>query len=348
MKRIPFSDLQSTITTVLIRAGLSPERAARSATLFAETTRDGVYTHGLNRLPRMLAMIQNGSVHPSAEMELVIAHAALERWDGNCGLGNLNADAAMQRAMELAATYGIGCIALRNTNHWMRGGTYGWQAADNGYFGLCWTNTNPNTPAWGTTAASMGNNPLVLAIPRLNPAANASHPYRGGPHVVVDTAMSQFSYGQLDAYIARGEQLPVPGGYDSDGNLTQDPAAIRASYRALPIGFWKGSGIALTMDLFAAMLSGGKASHELSMDPLFESGLSQFFIAIAPTSVAHTEELTRIADALITALHHAPRSDPAKQPRYPGEETLRLREENTRLGVPVDKAVWEQVRSLAQ
>lgn len=347
MKRIPFAELQSTIASVLIRYGLAPERAAQSATLFAETTRDGVYTHGLNRLPRLLAMIQNGSVSPVGTLQKVAAHAAMERWDGNAGVGNLNAHGAMQRAMELASEYGLGCVALRNTNHWMRGGTYGWQAADNGYFAICWTNTNPNTPAWGTTAASMGNNPLVLAAPRMHSNAPADAPYRGGPHVVVDTAMSQFSYGQIDAHIARHEPLPVPGGYDAHGNLTTAPEAIRASYRALPIGFWKGSSLALTLDFFAAMLSGGKASYELSKDPLLETGLSQFFIAISPANVAHADEMTRIADHLIAALHAAPRVDAEKQPRYPGQQTLALREENNRLGVPVEEAVWEQIRAEA-
>ena len=341
MQRISFIELQSTISAVLQRAGVSPQRADRCATLFAETTRDGVYTHGLNRLPRMLAMIENGSVSPTAEPSVVASHGALESWDGHLGIGNLNAEAAMARAIELADQYSLGCVALRNTSHWMRGGTYGWQAADRGYFALSWTNTNPNTPAWGTAGATLGNNPFVVAIPRMNPETGK---YKGGPHVVLDMAISQFSYGQLDAHIARGEQLSVPGGFDTEGNLTSDPAAIRASYRALPIGFWKGSGPALTLDLFAAMLSGGKATHEISLDPLFETGISQIFLVVSPSNIAQAEAMTETSDALIQALRSAPRSDPARAARYPGEETLRLRQENNLLGIPVDESVWAEIR----
>jgi len=288
-------------------------------------------------------MIANGSVLPSAEPFLVSSNAALEAWDGNRGLGNLNAEKMMSRALQLSDKYGIGCVALRNTNHWMRGGSYGWQAADHGYFAICWTNTNPNTPAWGTKGPTLGNNPLVLAVPRMNPTTNT---YAGGPHVVLDMATSQFSYGQIDAYAARGQQLPVPGGYDNNGHLTTDPAAIRASYRALPIGFWKGSGLAMALDLFAAMLSGGNASHQISLDPEFETGISQMFLSISPANIAHAKAMTQTVDALIAALHEAPRCDEAKQPRYPGEETLRLREENMRLGVPVDEEVWKLFQTL--
>lgn len=337
MLRVPFETLRDAVAAALRAHGAGDEKALACATLFAETTCDGVYTHGLNRLPRLMAMMKNGSVLPNESLERVQAHAALEQWNGRRGFGNLNALAATDRAMELATEYGIGCVALRNTNHWMRGGTYGWHAAERGFFGLCWTNTNPNLPAWGTTGSTLGNNPLVLAAPRLNPATNT---YAGGEHVVVDTAMSQFSYGQIDAHIARGAKLPVPGGYDVNGVLTDDPQLIRESYRALPIGFWKGSGLAMMLDLFAAMLSGGKTSHEIHVDPVFETGLSQMFLAIAPQGVAQTEQMTATVNGLIEALHTAPRSDAAVQPRYPGEQMLRIREENLRLGVPVDEKVW--------
>ena len=78
----------------------------------------------------------------------------MERWDGQRGFGPLNARHAMARAVELAHQFGIGMVALGNNNHWMRGGTYGWQAADAGCIGICWSNTCPNMPAWGARCAA--------------------------------------------------------------------------------------------------------------------------------------------------------------------------------------------------
>jgi LDH2 family malate/lactate/ureidoglycolate dehydrogenase len=133
----------------------------------------------------------------------------------------------------------------------MRGGTYGWQAADAGVIGICWTNTLPNLPAWGADTPRIGNNPLVMAVPRPE------------GHLVLDMAMSQFSYGALAAYRSRGESLPVPGGFDSAGAITSDPGAIEASRRPLPIGFWKGAGLSIMLDAIAASLAGGRASHQI-------------------------------------------------------------------------------------
>jgi 3-dehydro-L-gulonate 2-dehydrogenase len=331
MLRVPYDDLFDALQRAMQRLGLADDRAALCARLFAETTRDGVYTHGLNRFPRFAASVANGSVDVNAELTRTVGFGALERWDGHRGVGNLNAWASMAQAIALARRHGIGGVALANTNHWMRGGSYGWQAAEQGLFAICWTNTLANMPAWGATSPTLGNNPLIIAIPR--PPG----------HVVLDMAMSQFSYGMLDAYSKRGQLLPVDGGFDSAGNLTKDAAAIEASQRALPVGYWKGSGLALVMDMFAAMLSGGLATHQIPRDPFRESGLSQIFLAIDPSSIADPQELTRIAEGVLNSLREATPVDPGKPVRYPGEQTLLLREENLRLGVPVDADIWKQI-----
>ena len=133
------------------------------------------------------------------------------------------------------------------------------------------------------------------------------------------------------------------------GNLTKDAAAIEASQRALPIGYWKGSGLSLVLDMLAAMLSGGLATHQIPLDPTRESGISQIFLAIDPGSVADSQELSQIADGILNSLREATPVDPGKPVRYPGEQTLQLREENLRLGVPVDPEIWtaDQRASLA-
>lgn len=146
MHRVPFEEVQQTLAAVLRKLGLAPDRAQTCARLFAETTCDGVYTHGINRFPRYVTTIRNGSVVVDAEPKRISAFGALERWDGQRGPGNLNALAIMDRTLALSREHGIGCVALANTNHWMRGGSYGWQAADAGFAALCWTNTLPNLP----------------------------------------------------------------------------------------------------------------------------------------------------------------------------------------------------------
>jgi 3-dehydro-L-gulonate 2-dehydrogenase len=301
--------------------------------MFADATLDGVATHGVNRFPRFMTMIASGLVDVNARPRRVESHGAIERWDGNRGPGNLNAAEAMAGAIDLSRRHGVGCVALANTNHWMRGGAYGWQAAEAGAIAICWTNTLPNMPPWGATTPRVGNNPLVLAVPR--PPA----------HVVLDMAMSQFSVGALTGYRARGEALPVAGGFDARGELTRDAAAIEETKRLLPIGCWKGSGLALLLDLIAATLSRGRATHEVAPDPEVETALSQVFIAFGPEVAGGADAIAALADDVLQ-FFVGRNSGSADEPvRYPGERAFEARQRNLRDGIPIDAEVWERILS---
>jgi 3-dehydro-L-gulonate 2-dehydrogenase len=329
MIRVPFPEAVPALVGVLAKLGFTSERAELCARLFVEASCDGVYSHGLHRFPRFVTTIRNGTVRVDACPELVEARGALERWNGNSGPGNLNAYQAMARAVALAREHGMGCVALANTNHWMRGGSYGWQAADAGAIAICWTNTLPNLPPWGASVPLLGNNPLVIAVPR------------AGGHVVLDMAMSQFSYGALQTFRMRGEQLPVEGGYDRGGRPTRDPSEIEATQRLFPIGYWKGSGLALMLDLMAGTLAGGLFTHQIEPDPDRERGLSQVFLAFDSRSY----QTSTLAEAVLSDLR-AKTAAKGETVRYPGEQVLARRKESLALGVPVDEAIWKAIRGM--
>ena len=332
MTRVPLADLQETFERVLRQEGFSAPRAALCARIFAENTLDGVNSHGVNRFPSFVEYIRAGYVRAGAEPKRVAALGAWEQWNGQLGPGPLNAHACTERAMELAREHGVGCVALRNTNHWMRGGAYGWQAARAGFALICWTNTTPNMPPWGAVDAHVGNNPLVLAVPRPD-----------GP-IVLDMAMSQFSYGRLGTAARTGERLPVPGGFDDRGRLTDDPEAIITSGRALPVGYWKGAGLALLLDLVAALASGGSSTAQIGQQER-EYGVCQMFIALDLHQAGDQERLAWVVQETIDDLHNAELAGPDAV-RYPGERALQTRNDNLAHGVPVDPEVWKQVLAL--
>lgn len=331
--RVPFEDLRAVLARCLRARGFDEKRATRCAHIFAENSLVGVASHGLNRFPRFIEWIERGWVDPQGAPQRVAAFGNLERWDGHLGPGPLNAEQCMDRAMELAAQGGAAVVALRNTNHWMRAGTYAWQAANAGRVGICFTNTEPNLPPWGSSEPKLGNNPLAAGIPRSN-----------GRHVLYDGAMSQFSYGALETAARRNESLPVPGGLTRAGELTDDPVEILESKRALPIGYWKGAGLSLIADLLVTGLAAGSSTCDLGAQAA-EYGVSQVFMAFAKELV-DARALRKIEETL-TDLHLA-RTEGGPPVRYPGERLYALRLENLRDGVPVDTAVWEEVQDLAR
>lgn len=320
--------MKAVFREVLTSVGLQEARAELSARLFAEASLDGVASHGLNRFPSYVDAIRKGYAKADVEPEKVGGIGMLEQWDGKQGVGNLNAYRCMERAIELARAHGIGCVALRNTNHWMRGGSYGWQAADAGCLGICFTNTTVNMAPWGGRTSTIGNNPLVFAVPRKK------------GHVVLDMAMSQFSYGRLAMQKSLGKPLPVPGGYNSRGELTADPAEIFSEGRILPMGYWKGSGLSVLMDLFATLLSSGWPTKHVK-GFWNDQGVSQLFLCF---DGRETDE--SLAEEIIEFTCSSEPLEAGGRVYYPGERTLLRRRENLEKGIPVDPAIWRKVREM--
>ena len=331
--RISFDDLYNEFYRILIKNGFTESKAETVAKIFTENSLDGVYTHGVNRFPRFIKYIREKVVDVNAEPEKKNSAGAIEQWNGNYGPGILNALKSTDRAMELAKEYGIGCVALAYTNHWMRGGTYGWRAAKQGFAFIGWTNTLGNMPAWGATDSRLGNNPFVLGLPYNNEA------------IVLDMAMSLFSYGKMEAAVLKGQKLSFPGGYNKDGKLTDEPSEILETWRSLPMGYWKGAGLALLLDLLATVLSAGIPTYEIDKYE-YERGLSQIFIALDLARLGEHSIISKTVNNIIDDYHASVPETESTEILYPGERVLRSRKENSVNGIPVNTSVWDEIKGL--
>ena len=334
MKRVAYEEMVAQFTRVLEKHGFTPADAKDAAVIFAQNSLSGVYSHGLNRFPRVVSYLEKGEIDPLARAECISRMGSMERWDGHRGFGPLNAQRAMERACALAKENGVGIVALGNNNHWMRGGTYGWQAADAGCIGICWSNTCPNMPAWGAKDSRIGNNPLILAVPRAS-----------GEHIMVDCALSQFSYGKLETLRLAGKQLPVVGGYDENGQLTTDPAAIEKTRRMVPIGYWKGSGLSILLDMIGTILTGANSVAKVGTFG-DEVGLTQIMIAIDPAKVQSADLTDAVIDAIAADVAASEPAEPGREVRCPGMGEHRSRKENMELGIPVAEEKWAEVLAM--
>lgn len=331
--QLSYADLKQEFLRVLRDCKVSEPLAEECATLFADTTQAGVYSHGVNRFPRFIQQLRAGHIVLGVEPTKVLALGAIEQWDAHRAIGNVTAKQMMNRAMALADEHGIGLVALRNANHWMRGGGYGYQAAEKGYIGICWSNSIAVMPPWGAKECRIGTNPFIVAVPT-------------EPVTMIDMSMSMFSYGMLEVNRLAGRQLPVDGGFDDEGNLTRDPGTVEKNRRILPMGYWKGSGMSIVLDMIATLLSNGESVASVTEDMDDEYGVSQIFIAIEVDRLipgdTRAEKLARICDYVLTA----ERSDPNVAVRLPGHEFAAIKRANEANGIPVDDTVWARIKAL--
>lgn len=332
--RVSYDEMKNEIKRVLGTRGLDTETVEIAASIITDNSCDGVYSHGLNRFPSIVKNLDDGVIQPDRKPVRVNQMGALEQWDGQFGFGPINASIAMDRATELAKENGIGCVALRNTNHWLRGGTYGLRAAGAGCIGICMTNTFPNMPPWGGREKRLGNNPFIIAIP-----------HKEGRHILLDMAQSQYSYGKLQTYSLAGEKLPVKGGYDQDGRLTDDPDAIVNGGEMIPSGFWKGSGLSIAIDILVSSLSIGNSTFDMSKNEN-DMGVSQVFIAIHPVSYAGPDYADKYIENMSQYIKSSTQVEGVHDILYPGERATNTRKENLEKGIPVNPQIWETVKKL--
>lgn len=330
---IQSGQMQDVLYKLFVKYQFSEEKAELLARVFTQNTLDGVNSHGINRVPLFINYVETGLVKVDAEAEKVETFGSIERWDGHFGPGIINATKSTNRAIELAKLHGMGMVALRNTNHWMRGGTYGWQAAEAGCISIFFTNTQPNMPAWGGKDSRVGNNPFIVSIPREE------------GHVVLDMAISQFSFGKIHEYKLKDKKLPFQGGWDDNDILTDDPEKILSNERGLPIGYWKGSALSMILDMLVTLLSAGDSTYKIGLRER-ETGVSQVFLCIYPEIFHDRNVREKLLDEIIDFTHDVKPMHPGDKTYYPGERTLQNRERNSENGIPVNEEVWQKVMEL--
>lgn len=329
---IDYEEVRETLFKVFQKAGLDNYSALICAEVHTDSSAAGVESRGLNPVPRFLEYLEKGYMNPEGVMELYYISGPVEQYDGNLGIGIINALEASDRSIEIAEEYGVGIVTLKNTTHWMRGGTYGWNAAEKGFISICWTNTGTNMPVWGAVGASVGNNPICIAIPR-----------EEGP-LVLDMSTAQYSYGKLETARQKGKDLSYSRGYDKEGDLSYVSEDIVNSRRVLPIGYWKGSGLAIMLDALAAVMSDGLTGPEIDkMGKGSSGGCSQVFITINPEILGDKDEIEKKLGAYIEFIKGAEPVEAGMEIYYPGERTKIRYEKALKDGINVNEEIWNEI-----
>lgn len=303
------------------------------ARLMAEADLQGVPSHGVRMLPPLLAAIREKKITADPQTRLERDRGATCLFDGNRGPGRFVATRAMEHAMERARRFGVGVCLARHTSHWGRAHAYACQAAQAGFVGLCATNAIPVMLAWGSSHPLLGNNPLAIAVP-----------HRPDP-VVLDIAMSQAAYGKIGTYRREGKKAPPGWGLDAAGMPTDDPAAILATRKLLPMGDHKGAGLALMIELLTGALAGGLLSQEIAavdatgQDP----DSSKLFLAIDVDSLSERDQFARRVEDMLAYLR---RTEPDARIKFPGERGWQTRTRYLAEGIPIHPEIVAQLQAV--
>jgi L-2-hydroxycarboxylate dehydrogenase (NAD+) len=320
-------------------AGLPADDAAKVAALMTEADLTGADAHGVFRLPQYVRRIRAGGFNTRPDIRVEKTAAATALVDGDNGMGHLAVSRAAETAIELAREAGVAWVGVRRSNHAGTAGLYAVMPAEHGMIGLYAAVANANHMAvWGGTEFLLGTNPLGIAVPS------------GDGPVVLDMATTVVSYGTIKKYALAGREMPEGWLVDTQtGGPLTDPKRS-AEGLLLPIGGYKGSGLAIMLGLLAGTLNGaafGRDVIDFNANQEDATDTGQFIVAVDVKRFVPLETFIAETDRHLADLRASKRLPGVEQIRLPGDRRRACRAERLRDGVPIPAALTMQLDKLA-
>jgi LDH2 family malate/lactate/ureidoglycolate dehydrogenase len=338
--RVAAATIAAFIEDALAKMGLPPADAAKVAELMVEADLTGADAHGVFRLPQYVRRLRAGGVNPRPAIKVRQTAAATALVDGDNGMGHLVMAQVAATAVELARASGVAWVGARRSNHAGAAGVYAAMPLAHDMVGIYSVVASANHMAiWGGAETLLGTNPLAVAIP-----AGEEAP------VVLDIATTVVSYGTVKNYRLQGKEMPEGWMVSSrDGAPLTDPQRSGDGL-LLPIGGYKGSGLALVLGLLAGTLNGGAFGRDVvdfNADDTSAGDTGHFIIALDIARFLPLASFTAEVDRHLRDLRASQRLPGFDAIRLPGEERRRRRDDRIANGVPILPELMVQLDRLA-
>lgn len=338
--RIAVEQLRAFVTRAFEAGGLPAEDARTVAGLMVEADLRGSDTHGVIRLPRYIGRIRAGGTNPRPNIRVVSDKPSAALVDGDNGMGHLIMRKAAQIAIEKAKTTGAAWVGARMSNHAGPASLYATMPLAHDMIGLYLAVGSSNhLPPWGGSEMLLGTNPIAIAVPTLEEAP-----------VVLDMAPTVAAYGKVRLKQQRGEPMPVGWMIDKDGKPLTDASRADDGY-LLPIGEYKGYGLALMIGLLAGLLNRaafGRDVVDFANDPKAVTNTGHAMVAIAIDTFAPVEAFKRSVDAAVRDIRGSNRLPGVAHIFVPGEQShLKMRDRMAN-GVPMPAPLRKSLDGVAR
>lgn len=339
MQTVSFDRLQQFIASAFVQLGLPADDARTIGALMAEADLQGSDGHGVIRLAPYARRIRAGGVNIKPSITVVKERAGMALLNGDNGMGHLVMKRAAEMAAEKARVTGIAWVGSQFSNHAGPASLYARMALPHNMIGLYFAVGNANhLPPWGGLDMLLSTNPIAVAVP----AANE------GP-IVLDMATTVAAYGKVKAKAQRGEMMPEGWMMDRSGKPLLDPKRAEEGF-LLPIGGYKGYGLALIVGLLAGTLNGaamGKDVIDFNHDDTSVTNTGQAICMIDLSAFGDVDTFKERVDTLARDLRDSERIAGVERIWMPGEQSEQRRANYAKNGIPLPPTLVKQLDTLA-
>jgi LDH2 family malate/lactate/ureidoglycolate dehydrogenase len=316
-------------SAALLEAATFPQATARlvAESLVAANLR-GVDSHGVQLLPYYVEQVERGDMNAGAEGRVASESGACLLYDGANGAGQQIASVCCEHAVRLAHKHGIAIVVARESNHFGAAAYWGRKISAAGLVGVVMCNASPIVAPWQGKEPRLGTNPICMSVP--------------GPWLL-DMATTTVANNRIFKALMNGEQT-IPAGWavDSEGVPTTDTdAAIRGM--PMPLGGYKGSGLAMMVEMLCGVLSGGAMSVDVGGIRIQgkPTRVSQTFIAIDAGRFMPVEEFRRRVEWLANMVKSAAPAKGFHDVMVAGDPEWCAEAERRQNGIPMGDGTWE-------
>ena len=330
MPLISHTHLRDFCERILKAAGVPPHKAAITATSLVASNLRGVDSHGIQLLPFYIDQILAGEVDAYADGEVISENGACLLFDAQSALGQWVAEVCCGHAVRIARQHGLALVISRNSNHFGAAAWWAQKMREAGQIGIVMCNASPIVPPWQGKEGRMGTNPICMSVP--------------GPWLL-DMATTTVAAGRIfKAFINQQEEIPAGWAFDSEGVPTTETAK---AYKGMlmPLGGYKGSGLAMMVEILCSVLSGGLMSTEIGgiRQRGRKVGNSQLFVAIDIARFMPVEEFTARMEKLVGLMKSTPPAPGYDEVLVAGDPEWRTEAERKANGIPIADGNWESL-----
>jgi L-2-hydroxycarboxylate dehydrogenase (NAD+) len=338
--RVPARRLEEFAATAFHAVGIPPRDAQRIAELMVRADLQGSEGHGVFRLPQYIRRIKGGAVNIRPDIRIAREAAGMALVDGDNGMGHLVMTFAASKAIEKAKTAGVAWVGVKRSNHAGPASLYASMPLEHDMVGLYLAVGNANhLPAWGGLDMLLSTNPIAVAIPAGEE-----------PAIVLDMATTVAAYGKVKTKAQRGEMMPEGWMMDRQGRPLLDPRRANDGF-LLPIGGYKGYGLALVFGLLSGTLNGaamGRDVVDFNADDTTPTNTGHAIVAINVEAFQPVAKFRKQVDALIRDLRNSQRLPGVDRIRLPGEGSHAARAERGKDGIPLPAPLAASLNQLAR
>ncbi len=332
--RVPVPAVIAFAAAAFAKAGVPEAEARKAGRLLIESDLNGSDGHGIFRLVQYIGGLRRGAIDPKGEIRLDIEGPATAHLDGGNALGHLVMARATEIAIDKARTQGAAWVGVRGSNHAGAASVWAAQMLPHDMIGIYLAAGSNNFMApWGGFERLLGTNPIAFAVPGLDE-----------PPILFDMATSIAANGKIQMAQSRAEPLPEGWVIDRDGRPITDSSKVDQGV-LLPIGDYKGYGLALMIGLIGATLNGGQFGREAEGAKASNTG--QAVLALQISRFGDPVAIKRQVDKVARDIRGSGKLPGVSEIRLPGDRAWAVRQERTRDGIPVPPSLRSALDKLA-